>query len=279
VTVLAAPPLRPDELHDLLEGHLGSPVALEELKHKPGRRRTLRATGADRTAIVKVYVSERAPTVAARLAALGRGPAEPLLPEVLGVEPSIRTVVLTEVPGRPLRGPLVSGDGRACLRAGGALGAWHRFWRGRNPAALRGRTVEQELRDLAVRAEAASPAVAGAVRSRLSSLSEPWPCSTVVHRDLYEEQILIGERVGLIDLDDAAVGPPELDVGNLLAHVDLLALRSGRELESMTHRFMTGYAEAGSSLDPDLLDRCRTLTRLRLACIHADGKELIRPAG
>jgi hypothetical protein len=34
-----------------------------------------------------------------------------------------------------------------------------------------------------------------------------------VHRDLYEEQVLLGERVALIDLDDAALGPPELDIG------------------------------------------------------------------
>ena len=45
-----------------------------------------------------------------------------------------------------------------------------------------------------------------------------------MHRDLYEEQLLAGERIGLIDLDDAALGPPELDLGNLLGHVELLAL-------------------------------------------------------
>jgi Ser/Thr protein kinase RdoA (MazF antagonist) len=279
VTAAAALPVRPDGLRDLLEGLLGSPVAVEELKHKPGRRRTLRATGAGRTAIVKVYASERAPTVAARLAALADGPPEPRLPEVLRVEPSLRTVVLTEVSGRPLRIPLLSGDGHACRRAGEALGAWHRFWCGRNPAALRGHTVERELRELAERAAGASPAVAGTVRSVLASFSVPWTLSTVVHRDLYEEQVLIGESVGLIDLDDAALGPPELDVGNLLAHVDLLALRSRRELDSMTERLLIGYEEAGSSLDPELLDRCRTLTRLRLACIHGDGAELVRPAG
>jgi aminoglycoside phosphotransferase (APT) family kinase protein len=92
----------------------------------------------------------------------------------------------------------------------------------------------------------------------------------VVHRDLYEEQIVLGTRVGLIDLDDAALGPPELDVGNLLAHADLLALRSGADLSLAEDALLDGYANAGPRLDSALLDRCRRLSRLRLACIHGE---------
>jgi Ser/Thr protein kinase RdoA (MazF antagonist) len=250
-------------------------VALTELKYRPGRRRTLRAVGARRSAIVKVYASQRAPTVAARLAALAEGPAEPRLPEVLLLEPALRAVVLSEVPGPPLRDALLHGDVQACRRAGAALGAWHRFWHSRGPASLRGHTVERELEILDRRAEGASPAVAAAVRSATAPLSAPWPLSTVVHRDLYEEQILVGERIGMIDLDDAALGPPELDVGNLLAHVELLAVRSGRNLDPIAEQLLTGYAGSGPSLKRGLLDRCRRLTRLRLVCIH--GPALIEP--
>lgn len=52
------------EILDLLEDVLGMPVTLHELKHKPGRRRTMRATGSRRTATVKVYESDRATLVA-----------------------------------------------------------------------------------------------------------------------------------------------------------------------------------------------------------------------
>jgi aminoglycoside phosphotransferase (APT) family kinase protein len=92
----------------------------------------------------------------------------------------------------------------------------------------------------------------------------------VVHRDLYEEQVLVGERVGLIDIDDAALGPPELDVGNLLAHVELLERRRGRDLAREMQAFLDGYAERGPALDEALLDRCRRLTLLRLACLNDD---------
>jgi Phosphotransferase enzyme family len=278
VTAQLAPSVCHGPLRDLLGRLLGRPVALTELKYRPGRRHTLRAVGARRSAIVKVYASARAPIVAARLTALAEGPAEPRLPEMLHYEPALRAVVLSEVPGLPLRDALLRGDGQACRRAGAALGAWHRFWCSRSPGSLRGHTVERELEILERRAKGASPGVAAAVRSAMTSLSAPWPLSTAVHRDLYEEQILVGERIGMIDLDDAALGPPELDVGNLLAHVDLLGLRSGRNLDSMTDQLLDGYASSGPYLDLGLLSRCRALTRLRLACIHGERSllELVR---
>ena len=253
-----------------LEPIVGAPVELEQLKHKPGRRRTLRARGPAGTAIVKLYASDRAATVAARVAALAVGPPEPALPRVLACEPQERMVVLSEVQGRPLRGALLAGDAGACRRAGEALGRWHRAWRGRAPHPLRRHGVERELEILDRRAEALSPGLAADLRTEAGDLAEPWDCPTVVHRDLYEEQVLLGERVGLIDLDDAALGPPELDAGNLLAHMDLLSLRSGRDLEPMAEEVLAGYEASGGGLDEALLDGCRRLARLRLACIHSE---------
>ncbi len=262
-------------MNALLERLLGAPVSLEELKHKPGRRRTSRASGPDGTAIVKEYASGRAATVAARIGALAAGPAEPVLPRVLASEPALRLVVLSEVPGRPLRHALLAGDAATCRRAGEVLGGWHRAWRGRAPKPLRRHGIERELELLHRRAEGVAPPLGAAVRKAAAELGGPWDCSTVVHRDLYEEQIMVADRIGLIDLDDAALGPPELDVGNLLGHVDLLALRSGRDLSVIGEQLLAGYARTGAALDGRLLERCRLLTRLRLACIH-DEPELSR---
>jgi hypothetical protein len=87
----------------------------------------------------------------------------------------------------------------------------------------------------------------------------------------------MGERVGLIGLDCAALGPPELDVGNLLAHIDLLSLRSGRDLAEPREEIVLGYEGFGDNLDEELLDRCRRLARLRLACIHDEPRLTHRP--
>jgi Ser/Thr protein kinase RdoA (MazF antagonist) len=255
---------------DVLEEIVGAPVALEELKRKPGRRRTLRVRGSGGSAIAKIYASDRAPVVARRVAALASGPDEPIVPAVLHVDTDLHLLVLTEVPGYPLRDALLDGDLATCARVGAALGKWHTAWEGIAPIPLRRHTVARELEILRSRAEAASPPVARAVAEAVPLLAADWGCSTVVHRDLYEEQVLAGDRIGLIDVDDAALGPPELDIGNLLGHMELLERRRDRDLAREKRALLDGYADTGPALEGALLDRCRGLSLLRLACLNDD---------
>ncbi len=264
----------------IAEHVLGPPVELQELKHKPGRRRTLRATGSRGTAIIKIYASERAAVVAARVAALAAGPSPVDLPAVLHLDAGQHLVLLSEVRGRPLRHAVLAGDLDACRGAGAALGSWHAAWGGRPIEALRPHSADRELDVLLALAATAPPDLGQQVAAQAPSLAAPWSCPTVVHRDLYEEQLLIGDdgRIGLIDLDDAALGPPELDLGNLIAHLDLLALRAGRSLDEPAGALLAGHTSAGSSADERLLSRCRQLTRLRLACIHREPR-LLDPPG
>jgi hypothetical protein len=251
-----------------LERIVGAPVELEQLAHTPGHRRTLRASGPARTAIVRLYAADRAATVADRVAALDAVPPGVAVPRLLLSDPALHMVVVSEVQGEPLTGALLDRDAAACRCAGAAIGRWHRSWRGRAPAPLRPHGADREMAILHRCADSASPRVADAVRRVAADLGESWASTTVVHRDLTDERILMGERVGLIGLDHAALGPPELDVGNLLAHVDLLSLRSGSDLAEMQEEIVLGYEGFGENLNEELLDRCRRLARLRLACIH-----------
>lgn len=257
-------------MNEIVERIVGAPARVEELKHKPGRRRTVRVRGTRGTAIVKLYASDRAVVVARRVESLRAGPEEPVVPVVLHVDPGRRLVALSDVPGRPLREALLERDLATCGRAGRALGRWHAAWQGTIPGALRPHTSEREASILRARAAAASPLVASAVADTLPELEAEWPCSTVVHRDLYEEQILVDARIGLIDCDDAALGPPELDIGNLLAHVELLELRNQRDLSASRRALREAYDDEGPALDGARLDRCRRLTLLRLACLNDD---------
>jgi aminoglycoside phosphotransferase (APT) family kinase protein len=186
------------------------------------------------------------------------------------VDSELHLLVLSEVLGRPLRDALLEGDTATCSRVGAALATWHSAWYGVAPLRLQPHTNTRELELLRSRAATASPPVAGAVSEAMPRLAGEWTCGTVVHRDLYEEQVLVGEHVGLIDVDDAALGPPELDVGNLLAHVDLLELRRRRDLTREKRALVQGYAEMAWTLDEALLDRCERLTLLRLACLNDD---------
>jgi Ser/Thr protein kinase RdoA (MazF antagonist) len=270
VSVTALTPQLEAPLRAPVETVVGAPAVLESLKHKPGRRRTLRAAGPRGRAIVKVYASDRAQVVAARLRALGGGPPEPRLPAVLLTDPDRHTIVLSEVPGVPLREHLLRPDRGGCDRAGAALAAWHGFWRAAGPPPpLRRHTAACELELLRERAGAAPSTLAAAADSLASPLAGEWPCSTVVHRDLYEDQLLVGERIGMIDLDDAAIGPPELDLGNLLAHVELLARRRSATVRPEGDALLAAY-RARAPLDDGLLERCRALSLIRLACIHRE---------
>jgi hypothetical protein len=260
-----------------LERIVGAPVELEQLTHRPGRRRTLRATGPVRTAIVKLYAADCAEEVAARVSSLAAGPPGVAVPRVLLSDPALHMVVFSEVRGDPLSGALLARDAAACRSAGAAIGRWHRAWNGQASEALRPHGADRELANLHRYARIATPRLAEAVRRAAEGLGDPWDCSTVVHRDLHDEQVLLGDRVGLIDLDKAAIGPPELDVGNLLAHADLLSLRSGRDLHEMREELVLGYEGFGECLDEELLDRCRRLARLRLACVNDEPRLTHRP--
>ena len=262
------------DLRSTLAELLGPPVRFQVLKHKPGRRRTVRAVGRVGSVIVKLYASQRAPTVATRIEALSTGPAEPAVPRVLLCDADQRMVVLSHVPGAPLSRALMARDRRTCSRAGSALGAWHAFWTGRAPRCLRPQTSEREMAVIDARARGLPAPTAERVRWLARRLEPAWKCPTVIHRDLYEDQILVGQRVGLIDLDDAATGPPELDMGNLLAHLQLRALRAGEGLTGIPEAVLEGYAASGGDLDPLLLDRCRRLSLLRLVCLHREPRLL-----
>jgi hypothetical protein len=262
---------RLERIGPVLERRLGTPVELTELKHKPGRRLTVRAVGSTGRAIVKLYASGQAATVAARIGAIAAGPTEPTVPKVLLVDPGLRLVVVSDLGGPPLRAFVLGGDRAACRRAGAALGAWHRFWRASPaPAALSWHSSRRELELLRLRARRAPRGIARAAAALAPPLARPWPCPTVVHRDLHEEQILLGDRAALIDLDDTALGPPELDLGNLVARLELLGLRSGRSLTSEIEALLSGYRGAGAELDAALVDRCRRLSLIKLACIHGE---------
>lgn len=264
-------------MKDVLAGIVGEPVVVSELEVKAGRRTTSLATGPRGAAVVKTYASDRAPTVAARVVALADGPDEPAVPPLLHLDEDAHTVVLGMVPGVPLRLALLEGDLTPIARAGAAIGGWHRAWSGASPDGLRPHTAERELAAFARVLERFRPAGAERLERAATELAQPWEASTVVHRDLYEDQIVVDDRIGLIDLDDAALGPPELDLGNLIAHVELLERRTGRDLDEELRAFRLAYAAAGPPIDGDRLDRCRRLTLLRLSVIHAD-PELAPPA-
>ncbi len=88
----------------------------------------------------------------------------------------------------------------------------------------------------------------------------------LIHRDFYFDQVLaLPEGIAMLDLDLATMGPPELDVGNYLAHLDEYAVRfpaSSADSEKASQHFLEGYLE-GSRVDTKEVECWRYLSLAR----------------
>ena len=93
---------------------------------------------------------------------------------------------------------------------------------------------------------------------------------TLIHRDFYFDQVLsTGDGVALLDFDLAKMGPPELDVGNYLAHLDEYALRNNAWQDCLCagEAFLAGYIDCRPWLQPDNVQAWRYLSLARLVAI------------
>ena len=103
------------------------------------------------------------------------------------------------------------------------------------------------------------------------SLREGSGVHVITHRDLHDGQLLWdGTDLSLLDLDTAAMAEAALDLGNLWAHADLMAVR-GR-LGPEAHAQVRGLLDNMARTLPTTADRLETYYRssaLRLVFVHA----------
>lgn len=272
----------PDQVITSAAGIVGTPTRIDVLKAKPGRRCTWRITGPRGSAIAKAYTSDRAVAVATKVASLDLSQTDPIgqnviTPQVLAVEPDLRLLIVSDLPGTPWSDRFNHPEDSIHFGIGSALARWHHQWRNETPLGLKPHTSELEWAALQRQADRVAEPTRSQLLNKAAQLIDPWAHTTVVHRDLYEEQILYspGTGVSLIDLDDSALGPAELDVGNILAHLDLAHIRNpaGR-VDRIIDEFLDGYITE-APLDAELLARCRALTTLRLCCLHKDLRDVL----
>lgn len=234
-TALAEPGLRGIELGEVL-------------RHVPDRRVAIaavdRRTTPPRPCVVKAYVSPRARGNDRRLRALAQAGPAVGLPGSLGVSSDGHVGVVGWAPGELLdRCPdaLFVGGAEA---SGAALRALHatpaeldRVWTWSDEAAALVRRAPESTHDLAVSVAAWVPEDAALVPS---------------HRDFHPRQVVVRpDGVDLIDLDDAALAPAGLDVGNMLAHLwreHLVGRRDAATARAAMRAFADGYA----ALPPDV---------------------------
>jgi len=176
-----------------------------------------------------------------------------VVPSPLAVGPAGHAGLLEYVPGRPLR--MLSGPEfiDCCEELGRLLGR------------LQASSVRLDREWTALREV---DAISRRFPSDEASWSPPAPDALVpAHRDLHPGQVVAAPgAVRLIDLDEAAMAPAGLDVGNFLAHLDrdaALGQRPGEEVRAATRAFLGGYGD-----DPPDLPWWRRITLARLACLE-----------
>ncbi|MCA9047552.1 MAG: aminoglycoside phosphotransferase family protein [Planctomycetaceae bacterium] len=124
----------------------------------------------------------------------------------------------------------------------------------------------------------------GRILKRCDRLAASLPpaATCLLHRDFYFDQVLFdGSQITLLDLDLAAMGPPELDAGNYIAHLLEYGLRSPADAENC-HRaarvFEQAYLAAGPAAQPSAVSAWTTISLARhisVANLFADRRHTI----
>ncbi|WP_277455458.1 aminoglycoside phosphotransferase family protein [Janibacter sp. DB-40] len=202
------------------------------------------------------------------------------VPRVVAADETAGTVRMSTLPGRTLHDLLVEGVPEAAARIGAAVRTLHTapqvdgvpahdlaaevdVTRGlielaRTHQALGSRVLETLWRDV----ERAATTI---------TLAGPATRRSLLHRDLHDKQLLVdGDAVGMLDVDTLGLGDPALDLGNLLAHLDLRVEQGWTTRQTaavVEDEILAGYR-------PDARTRAaaagyRALTHARLRALYA----------
>lgn len=209
-------------------------VQANVLRYRPGRRAVLRyvvrrrgRSGASPTVLYVKSLRPKSIDIATRAAKVLTGLEDRYAVPATASPPNV--LVYHELPGRPLRTILLK-DGYADLPPRTVYGdvmrelaALPEPGEGRlSSASARFRSARKLLSTVAPHLSPRLERLAARIDVELSDSPVR---DVVVHGDLYEAQILVGEagRAAILDLDDLGVGDPGLDAANVSAHLVALA--------------------------------------------------------
>ncbi|MET1034818.1 MAG: phosphotransferase [Arthrobacter sp.] len=257
------------------------------LVHRRGKRAVVRRDTAGGTDYVKALRPGRGPAVAEtsrRLAAMALE-AGLLAPRVLSAGGD--AVRFSALPGMPIAE-------YAGAASPGWVAAWD-LWAGAWPALVAtdagalpvhdagreaevlgtwaGHLLAHDPLGLTAAGRARVDARLAAVAGDLERLAAGERPPVTAHRDLHDKQLLYdrgADRLGILDFDTAARADVELDLGNLLAHLELRrdqGVIAASARDSAAARVLGVAADLGA--DPRRLDAYTEAARLRLVCVYA----------
>ncbi|MCH7878123.1 MAG: aminoglycoside phosphotransferase family protein [candidate division Zixibacteria bacterium] len=256
-------------------------------KYRPGRRLTVELTvqagEMQRTVYAKLYYNDRGKEIFETVDALRRVNNSHTLSIIkpLAYIESARTLLLECATGTPL--DILLGENAASAEpVAQAICQLHslppvsaRIWTYDNELKIvegRLNELQQALPELATRTHTYRRTLERA----LARLTAPEKLSNI-HRDLYPKNALVNgtgseAQVWLLDLDDMATGDPRIDIGNLLAEVELEGLEGNRNLgafKEWNRVFLSAYMRNNSAILASEIGVFKSITFARNSGINA----------
>jgi hypothetical protein len=270
--------LDPDHVAAALgtEVHAGVPVG-----YWPGMRCQVRYETAEGPLFGKVFPDAAGAGVAKlleRVAATLADAAGVAVPSLRAWVPSLHLLVTTPLDGTALIERLEHGaPPETVVPVATALARLHAVELSHVDRRFRPADDLEVVRPWVAFATETFPALGPDLAAALARLETALPAgerpATLVHRDFYDKQVLVGaSRVGLLDLDTLCHGDPEIDVANFGAHLTLRGLQwhaSPDALAPLAAAFADAYRRQRPDLDRRRVDWYRASTLLRLACLYA----------
>jgi aminoglycoside phosphotransferase (APT) family kinase protein len=249
--------------YDLVDGRGRDDVLLGKLYREPGIAVRAHAVQSDLASALSGALSG---------ATGGRA-----VPEPIGVLPSLGLLVYAPVHGRCL--DEVLGDG-ASNGAAPAAARWLARLHGSSAGLDRrldldveqtnvrawAQTVERNLPDVARRADELAERLVDALGTLRVRLDVP------IHKDFHYQHVLVGSRLAVIDLDEARMGDPSLDVAHFCVCLDLLALRGTARAAEAKEAFLRAYADHRGWVPDPAYDVFSAWTCLKIAKQLATGR-------
>ena len=198
-------------------------VRVETVRYRPGNRAVLRHSIGRAKLFARVVRPAVLPAMLQATALMGRS--RFVVPRVAGVWQAGGTMWMSEMPGENLR---------QCIRRGAApnpeplLDGLESLWAVKDNDSARPpfnlRHAYRRAKSLLRYASGHSSEVGASLKQATCALDpfvETWQPTCIAHNDFYDDQMLAlpDGRIAIVDLEEAGLGDPMLDVGNFLAHL------------------------------------------------------------
>jgi Ser/Thr protein kinase RdoA (MazF antagonist) len=196
------------------------------------------------------------------------------IPKPLGFDEQYNLLIMEHAEGNILIEIPVSGHEDALFRAGQAINKLHQI----KPDGLNIFSVEDEVNIInywvpltaSVFPELSASLFKALDSTRAQLATMPSVELTLVHRDFYEKQILFTDNSTiLIDFDTACLSDPAIDLGNFIAHLQLLGLQGISLPIDAVNCFVNGYGNEYTDEFHHRVMLYKRSTLLRLACLYS----------